>query len=76
MTKIILDQYIRENKSQFTKTRLGMAREKGPARSKRAAEEKAILLKLDRARWVQWIEDGRMQIVGPRRFRVKLFHES
>lgn len=72
MTKIVLDRYIQENQAQFTKTRLRMERKWGPACRRRAAEEKAILLKLDRARWGQWIEDGRMQIVGQRKFRVKL----
>ncbi|MEK6726678.1 MAG: hypothetical protein AABY54_09055 [Deltaproteobacteria bacterium] len=72
MKKVVLDEYIRENKAGFTRIRLGMDRGDRPVRRIRDAEEKAVLSKLDRARWGKWIQEGRIEVVGERKFRVKL----
>ena len=72
MKKVVLDEYIRENKAGFTSIRLGMDRGHPPVRRIRDAEEKAVLSKLDRARWGKWIQEGRIEVVGERKFRVKL----
>ena len=35
-----------------------------------------ILLKMDRARRERWIEEGKLEILGPRRYHFKLDGES
>ena len=76
MKRLILDEYIQENKARFTRARLRMNEGNKPVRRKRSAVEKAILLKLDRARWKQWLADGRIEIVGVRKYRLRLFTEN
>lgn len=73
MAKIVLDRYIKENKAPFTRIRLRIDKGKKPLSRKRSAEEKAILLELDRARWARWVEEGRIEFLGQRKFRVRLF---
>lgn len=72
MKKVVLDEYIKENKAEFTRIRLRMDRGERPVRRVRDAEEKAVLSKLDRARWGKWIKEGRIEVLGDRKFRIKL----
>jgi hypothetical protein len=72
MKRVVLDEYIKENKAEFTRIRLRMDRGERPVRRIRDAEEKAVLSRLDRARWERWIKEGRIEALGERRFRVKL----
>lgn len=72
MKKIVLSEYINGNKTEFTRIRLRMDRGDRPIRRVRDAEEKAVLSKLDRARWGKWIKEGRIEVLGERKFRIKL----
>lgn len=75
MTRIVLEEYIRKNSGEFARTRLRMERERKALRRRRSPEEKAIFLKLDRTRWQRWLEEGRVEIVGPRKFRLRVTEE-
>lgn len=72
MKKVVLNEYIKGNKAEFTKIRLRMGKTRSPLKRERDKDEKAILLKLDKARWERWIEDGKIQILGDRKFRFRL----
>ncbi|KIH75398.1 hypothetical protein SAMN05660860_02670 [Geoalkalibacter ferrihydriticus] len=71
MKRINFDDYVRENRGSFTRTRLARDRGRQPMARPRSREECAILLRLDRARRRQWLEQGKLEILGPRKFRLK-----
>lgn len=43
-----------------------------PRRRPRSKEESAILLKLDVMRQEEWLKSGKLQILAPRKFRIRV----
>ena len=73
MRKINLEEYDRANRAAFTRQRLCREPGKSPLRRERDAEELAVLLKLDAARWERCLKDGTLEKTAPRKYRLKLF---
>jgi hypothetical protein len=73
MRKYVLDDYIKANKADFTRSRLRADRKRTPCSRPRDAEELDIMIELDRERWNRWIADGRLVVLGNRRYRLSLF---
>lgn len=72
MRKVKYDEYIKQLQKRALSlyTRWAAQTEKAPpARKVRAAEEDLILFLLDRKRWEQALASGRIEKVGPRRYR-------
>ncbi len=72
MRRINYNDYLRENKAKYTITRLRLKGRRGARRRRRDEKEREILLKMDRARRERWIKEGRLEILGPRRYRLNL----
>ena len=70
MRRISYDDYLRKNKARYTITRLRLKGRRGARRRRRDEKEREILLKMDRARGEHWIKEGKLEILGPRRYRL------
>ncbi|MDO3377754.1 hypothetical protein [Geoalkalibacter halelectricus] len=70
MKRINFNDYVHENQSAFTRARLTRDCGRQPMARPRSREECAILLRLDRARRRQWLEQGKLEVLGPRKFRL------
>ena len=73
MKRVILDDYLRENRGAYTRMRLNLEHGGKPLRRSRSVEEREILLRLDLARRERWLKEGRLEVLGPRRFRLNFF---
>jgi len=53
-------------RQKFIKQRAALDLRRGPSRRWRDAQERALLLRLDRARWQKWLATGRLKKIGNR----------
>jgi len=53
-------------RQKFVKQRAALELRRGPARRQRDPLERALLLRLDRARWQKWLATGRLKKAGRR----------
>ncbi|WP_305045218.1 hypothetical protein [Geoalkalibacter sp.] len=70
MKRIILEDYLRDNRAPFARARLSRDAGRRAMTRPRSAEERELLLRLDRARLRRWLREGRLEILGPRKFRL------
>jgi len=76
MRKVKYDDFIREKMAKYRALFLQLERKRVPKRRLRDEKEREILLKMDRARRDRWIKEGKLEILGPRRYHFKLDGES
>ncbi len=72
MRRVNLNRYVKEKKGEFRKRLLRMNKGRLPLRRQRSDTERTILMRLDRLRWEEWMRNGRIKVLGPRRYRIKL----
>ena len=59
----------KKNRSSLALTRAPRS-ERGPDRRRRDDQKRQLLSRLDAVRWSRWLESGRLEQTGPRRFRI------
>ncbi|MFQ6014927.1 MAG: hypothetical protein ACE5NP_05750 [Anaerolineae bacterium] len=59
-----------KRKAEFTRRRLRAGWRRLPRRRPRDPEEERILLKISLHRKEAWLKSGRLEILGPRRYRL------
>ena len=70
MKRVKYDDFIREKKARYQALFFQLERKRAPRRRPRDEKEREILLNMDRARRERWIKEGRLEILGPRRYRL------
>jgi len=66
------DEYRKRRKSEFMLKRLRAGWRRGPRQRPRDPEEELLLLKMALCRRRAWIDEGRLEVLGPRRYRLNL----
>lgn len=66
------DKHRKENQVKFTLKRLRAGLRRGPRRRFRDPEEELALLKMARTRRQAWLASGKLEVLGPRQYRLNL----
>ncbi len=66
------DRHKRENQIKFTLKRLQAGFRRRPRRRPRDPEEERILLKMAQHRRRAWLASGKLEVLGPRLYRLNL----
>lgn len=72
MRTVRLEDYIAENRGRFARVRLQLDSGRKPSCRERNPRERELLLRLDRARRERWIAEGKLVVLGPRRYILRL----
>jgi len=72
MRKINYDDFIKEKKDKYFKAPALLGRKRLAKRKPRDPEERYYLMIRDYERYRQWIKDGVLVEVGPRKYRITL----
>ncbi|MCB4790527.1 MAG: hypothetical protein LHV68_01435 [Elusimicrobia bacterium] len=76
MRKMNFDDFIKTKKDIFFKVPAMLGRKRGAKRRQRDPEEREALMMLDLARYKQWIKNGDLIEVSPKKYVVaKVFDE-
>lgn len=75
MRKIKFNDYIKK-RSEFGEIRARLDLKREPSFRVRDEKEHYFLLQLDKARWEKWQKEGKLQIIGSRKYRLDLTFES
>jgi len=71
MRKIKFDEYMKKRVwFAETRARLGLKRE--PSSRLRDEKERELLIELDRARLEKWKKEGKLELIGPRKYRFTI----
>ena len=78
MRKLNFNEYYRKNLANFAKMRVLLISSKGRriGRKPRDREEQELLFLLTEARWERWQREGKLEILGPRKYRLNYIKES
>jgi len=66
------DKHRKENQVKFTLKRLRAGLRRAPRRRSRDPEEELVLLKMARHRRQAWLASGKLEVLGPRQYRLNL----
>lgn len=74
MQKYNFEEYVKKNKAEFTRLRLRSSKDIKHLSScrPRSKTEEEILIKLDIQRWNKWQKEGKIRILGPGKFELRL----
>jgi hypothetical protein len=67
---IYYDEHVKR-RSEFTLRRLRAGWRRMPRRRPRGLEEERVLLKMALERKRRWLETGKLEILGPREYRLR-----
>ena len=72
MRKINFDDYYQKNLAKFAKVQVLLASSWGRRvrRRPRNREEQKALFLLTKDRWERWEKEGKLEILGPRKYRL------
>jgi len=72
MKTLDVRQYVEENRLRFSRGRRLPARRERVRRRPRTPDSYATLSAMVRGRWRMWTEQGRVEVLGPRHYRLRL----
>jgi len=70
MKTIDFDNY-RKSRNGFIRKRAELDAQRTASRRPRDGDERRLLLELDRKRWQQWLESGKIRRDAPRSYRLR-----
>ena len=72
MKTVDFDQHVREIRPRARHYQLEQRRQRLPRRRPRDADARRGLIQLALKRRAQWLEDGRLEKIGPRHYRLHI----
>lgn len=68
MKKIKYEDYL-DKRGERVRKSLRIEKKRGISRKPRSGIERKLLLKLDKARFENWKREGKLELIGPRRYK-------
>ncbi len=71
MRIIKFDEYSKK-RAQFAETRARLGLKREPSSRQRDEQERELLIDFDRARLEKWKKEGKLEVIGPRKYRFTI----